>query len=71
MTGAVQPEATGAAAPGTMLERIFGDGCLVRDEHQVDGARNMLQGFIRGGHQGRGQGGRDREAGPRGAARGP
>ena len=46
MTGAVQPEATGAAAPGTMLERIFGDGCLVRDEHQVDGARNMLQGFI-------------------------
>ena len=46
MADAVQQGASGAAAPGTMLERIFDDGRLVRDEHQVDGARNMLQGFI-------------------------
>ena len=46
MADALQQGATGAAAPGTMLERIFDDGRLVRDEHQVDGARNMLQGFI-------------------------
>ena len=30
----------------TILDRIFTDGRLVRDEHQVDGARGMLQGFI-------------------------
>ena len=35
----------GAAAP-TILERIFDDGRLVRDEHQVDGARRMLHEFI-------------------------
>ena len=46
MADALQQGAPGAAAPGTMLERIFDDGRLVRDEHQVDGARNMLQGFI-------------------------
>lgn len=33
------------AAP-TILERIFDDGRLVRDEHQVDGARSMLRGFV-------------------------
>ena len=33
------------AAP-TILERIFDDGRLVRDEHQVDGARRMLRGFV-------------------------
>ena len=33
------------AAP-TILERIFDDGRLVRDEHQVEGARSMLRGFV-------------------------
>ncbi len=32
--------------PGTILEQIFDDGRLVRDAHQVDGARGMLEGFL-------------------------
>ncbi|MCY3811464.1 MAG: type VI secretion system contractile sheath large subunit [Gammaproteobacteria bacterium] len=40
-----EASAAGAAAP-TVLERIFEDGRLVRDEHQVDSARRMLQGFV-------------------------
>ena len=46
MTDAVQRNAAAPAAPGSILERIFDDGRLVRDEHQVDGARTMLHGFI-------------------------
>ena len=46
MTNEAQAESGGAAAPATILERIFDDGRLVRDEHQVDGARSMLHGFI-------------------------
>ena len=43
--------AAAAAAPEEsagrgILERIFDDGRLVRDEHQVDSARSMLSGFI-------------------------
>ena len=38
--------ASGEAAASTVLDRIFDDGRLVRDEHQVDGARRMLHGFI-------------------------
>ena len=40
-----QSSASGAE-PGTILEQIFEEGRLVRDAHQVDGARGMLQGFI-------------------------
>ncbi len=32
--------------PDTILDQIFQEGRLVRDEHQIDGARSMLQGFI-------------------------
>ena len=46
MAEPTQSEAAGGAAQDTILERIFDDGRLVRDEHQVDGARNMLQGFV-------------------------
>lgn len=46
MADATQAESAAAAAPNTILERIFDDGRLVRDEHQVDGARGMLHGFI-------------------------
>lgn len=35
-----------AAESGTILERIFDEGRLVRDSHQVIGARSMLQGFV-------------------------
>ena len=38
-------DSAGAAAP-TILERIFNDGRLVRDEHQAAGARLMLHGFV-------------------------
>lgn len=38
--------AVAGAEPGSILEQIFDDGRLVRDAHQVDGARGMLQGFI-------------------------
>ena len=36
----------GDGAPETILGQIFDEGRLVRDVHQVDGARGMLQGFI-------------------------
>ena len=36
----------GVVGPGSILERIFDDGRLVRDEHQVDSARSMLHGFV-------------------------
>ncbi len=43
-------EAEEAAIPGvgpdTILERIFDEGRLVRNEHQVDSARAMLEGFL-------------------------
>ena len=45
-TDAAQPESAALAEPGTILERIFDDGRLVRDEYQVEGARSMLRGFI-------------------------
>ena len=31
---------------GSILEQVFDEGRLVRDAHQVDGARGMLQGFL-------------------------
>ena len=37
---------TGGAQPGTILEQIFDEGRLVRDAHQVDSARGMLEGFL-------------------------
>ena len=46
MTDAVQEGSAALEASRTILERIFDDGRLVRDEHQVDGARSMLHGFI-------------------------
>ena len=46
MAEAARGASAALAEPGTILERIFDDGRLVRDEHQVDGARSMLQGFI-------------------------
>ena len=46
MADATQSAAGGADAAPTILERIFDDGRLARDEHQVDGARRMLQGFV-------------------------
>ena len=35
-----------AAADDTILAQIFDEGRLVRDAHQADGARSMLEGFI-------------------------
>ena len=46
MADATQTDAGAAAAAPSILERIFDDGRLVRDEHQVDSARRMLHGFI-------------------------
>ena len=46
MADTAQKDAAPGGAPGTILERIFEDGRLVRDEHQVDSARSMLHGFI-------------------------
>lgn len=46
MLNTVVSEDGGADAAPTILERIFDDGRLVRDEHQVDGARSMLRGFV-------------------------
>ena len=43
---AEQMEAAVAEVPETILGQIFDEGRLVRDAHQVDGARGMLQGFI-------------------------
>ena len=39
-------QAEQSAESNTILERIFDEGRLVRDTHQVDGARSMLRGFI-------------------------
>ena len=46
MADATQTDAGAADAAPSILERIFDDGRLVRDEHQVDSARQMLHGFI-------------------------
>ena len=46
MADATQTDADTAGAAPSILERIFDDGRLVRDEHQVDSARRMLHGFI-------------------------
>lgn len=35
-----------SVASNSLLGQIFEDGRLVRDEHQVAGARNMLEGFL-------------------------
>ena len=32
--------------PGTMLEQVFDEGRLIRDAHQADSARTMLEGFL-------------------------
>lgn len=45
MAGKKQEAATEQGSD-TILDQIFEEGRLVRDEHQVDGARSMLQGFI-------------------------
>ena len=37
---------TPGVAPESLLGQIFDDGRLVRDAHQVDGARHMLKGFL-------------------------
>ena len=42
----VQQEGEVAAGEPTILDQIFDEGRLARDEHQVEGARNMLAGFI-------------------------
>ena len=42
----VQQEVSPTAEPGTILDQVFNTGRLVRDTHQVDGARAMLEGFI-------------------------
>lgn len=41
-----QQQAADQQEDDTILDQIFQEGRLVRDEHQVDGARAMLQGFI-------------------------
>lgn len=41
-----QKQAEGEQQPDTILDQIFQEGRLVRDEHQIDSARSMLQGFI-------------------------
>ena len=46
MLDTVTSEVGAVDAAPTILERIFDDGRLVRDEHQVDGARRMLCGFV-------------------------
>ena len=46
MADATQTDRGAEAAEPTILERIFDDGRLVRDDHQVEGARRMLHGFI-------------------------
>ena len=45
MAEPTQDKAAAGSAP-TILDRIFDDGRLVRDEHQIDGARRMLHGFV-------------------------
>ncbi|MCY4431121.1 MAG: type VI secretion system contractile sheath large subunit, partial [Rhodospirillales bacterium] len=46
MLDTVKGNTGSAEVEPTILERIFDDGRLVRDEHQVDGARRMLRGFV-------------------------
>ena len=46
MADATQTQAGAGDAAPSILDRIFDDGRLVRDEHQVEGARRMLHGFI-------------------------
>ena len=41
-----QAEAVHAVDPDSLLGQIFDNGRLVRESHQVDGARNMLEGFL-------------------------
>ena len=41
-----QTQAGAASADGSILDQVFEEGRLARDEHQRDGARHMLQGFI-------------------------
>lgn len=41
-----QTQAVPGVEQGSLLGQIFDDGRLVRDIHQVDGARNMLEGFL-------------------------
>ena len=43
---AEQEQAAAEEGSETILDRIFTDGRLVRDAHQEDSARGMLQGFI-------------------------
>ena len=46
MASDTQQHAVPGVGSGTLLDQIFADGRLVRDAHQVDGARSMLQGFL-------------------------
>lgn len=46
MADATQSDSGAVDGAPSILERIFDDGRLVRDEHQVDSARRMLHGFI-------------------------
>lgn len=43
---AKEQQAETEAQDETILDQIFQEGRLVRDEHQADGARSMLKGFI-------------------------
>ena len=43
---AKEQQAETEAQEETILDQIFQEGRLVRDEHQADGARSMLKGFI-------------------------
>ncbi len=45
MADALQASVPGVAQ-GTLLDQIFDEGRMVRDTHQVDRARMMLQGFL-------------------------
>lgn len=46
MMAAPKPQVMPGVASDSLLGQIFEDGRLVRDEHQVAGARNMLEGFL-------------------------
>ena len=46
MANGTQQSASGVA-PDSLLGQIFEDGRLVRDAHQIDSARNMLDGFLK------------------------
>ncbi|MCY4306578.1 MAG: type VI secretion system contractile sheath large subunit [Aestuariivita sp.] len=43
---ALERKGLSGVEPGSLLGEIFEDGRLVRDEHQIDNARNMLEGFL-------------------------